>query len=102
MFAFANLAETHVPYWHEGAPWDARNESLRAVRDDNDAAESRRRQLACVEWVDAEIAPLLAAFARAAIVVCSDHGDCWGEDGLWEHGIHHPRTLEVPLLFRLP
>ena len=46
--------------------------------------------------------PLLAAFAGAAIVVCSDHGDCWGEDGLWEHGIHHARTLEVPLLFRLP
>jgi hypothetical protein len=102
VFAFANLAETHVPYWHEGAPWDGATNPCVPFATTNDAAESRRRQQACVEWVDAEIAPLLAAFARAGVVVCSDHGDCWGEDGLWEHGIHHPRTLEVPLLFRLP
>jgi len=25
----------------------------------------------------------------------------WGEDGLWEHGIHHRAVLEVPLLFQL-
>ena len=33
--------------------------------------------------------------------VCADHGDCWGEDGLWEHGISHPATLTVPLLLRV-
>jgi hypothetical protein len=27
-------------------------------------------------------------------------GDCWGEDSLWEHGIHHEKVLEVPLLFQ--
>ena len=36
----------------------------------------------------------------ATIVLTADHGDCWGEDGLWEHGISHRRTLEVPLLMR--
>lgn len=102
VFAFANLGETHVPYWHDGAAWDAARNPCVAFGTDNDAVESRRRQLACVEWVDREIEPLLAAFASGAIVVCSDHGDCWGEDGLWEHGIHHSRTLEVPLLYRLP
>lgn len=101
-FAFANLGETHVPYWHEGADWSASVNPCIPFGSDNDAVESRRRQIACIEWIDREIAPLLAAFPNAAIVVCSDHGDCWGEDGLWEHGIHHPRTLEVPLLFRLP
>ena len=34
-------------------------------------------------------------------IVCADHGDCWGEDGLWEHGISHPCTLTVPLLLRV-
>lgn len=102
VFAFANLGETHVPYWHDGAAWDAAKNPCVPFGTDNDAVESRRRQLSCVEWIDREIEPLLAAFAGGAIVVCSDHGDCWGEDGLWEHGIHHPRTLEVPLLFRLP
>ena len=28
-------------------------------------------------------------------------GDAWGEDGLWEHGIHHPTVMDVPLVFRL-
>jgi hypothetical protein len=102
LFAFLNVAETHVPYWHEGAPWDATVNPCVPFGHGNDAAESRRRQIACIEWLDDEIAPLLDAFANGAIVVCADHGDCWGEDGLWEHGIHHPRTLEVPLLFRLP
>jgi hypothetical protein len=102
VFAFANFAETHVPYTHAGAPWSAEWNPCQPFGERNDAVEARRRQLACVEWIDRETAPLLDAFADAAIVVCSDHGDCWGEDGLWEHGIHHPKTLEVPLIFRLP
>ncbi len=101
VFAFLNIGETHVPYWHEGAPWEP-SFTCRPFASDNDAVESRRRQIACIEWVDREIAPVLAAFPRAAIVFCSDHGDCWGEDGLWEHGIHHTKTLEVPLILRLP
>ena len=40
-------------------------------------------------------------FSDATIVLTADHGDCWGEDGLWEHGISHRRTLEVPLLMRV-
>jgi hypothetical protein len=101
VFAFLNVGETHVPYWHEGAPWPATFTCVPFAAD-NDAAESHRRQVACIEWIDAELAPLLKQFADAAIIVCSDHGDCWGEDGLWEHGVHHAKTLEVPLIYRLP
>jgi hypothetical protein len=102
VFAFANLAETHVPYAFTGAPWDTAYNPCVPFGSHNDAGESRRRQIACIEWIDREVAPLLAAFQDAAVIVCSDHGDCWGEDGLWEHGVHHAKTLEVPLLFRLP
>ena len=56
----------------------------------------RRRQRACLEHVDALLLPLLEGFRGATIVLTADHGDCWGEDGLWEHGISHRRTLEVP------
>ena len=28
-------------------------------------------------------------------------GDCWEENGLWEHGVSHPSTLTVPLLMRV-
>ena len=47
------------------------------------------------------LAPLLESFRAATTVLTADHGDCWGEDGLWEHGISHRRTLEVPLLMRV-
>jgi hypothetical protein len=100
-FVFLNLAETHVPYYYEGAPWDASYNPSLAFGENNDADEARRRQIACIEWCDRMLEPLLARFADDTIIVCADHGDCWGEDGLWEHGVSHEKTLEVPLLFRL-
>ena len=101
MFAFLNVGETHVPYYYDGAPWHPADNPCIPFSDGNDAAECRRRQRACLEACDRTLAPLLAAFASASVVACGDHGDCWGEDGLWEHGISHPKTLEVPLVFRL-
>lgn len=101
VFAFLNVGETHVPYWHAGADWPRNVNPCVAFGADNDADECRRRQLACLEYVDAQLAGLLSLFADANVVVCADHGDAWGEDGLWEHGIHHWTVLEVPLLFRL-
>lgn len=100
-FVFLNLAETHVPYFHRDAPWNSGYNPGMAFGENNDAAECRRRQVACVEWCDRVLEPLLARFARDTVIVCADHGDCWGEDGLWEHGVSHEKTLEVPLLFRL-
>jgi membrane-anchored protein YejM (alkaline phosphatase superfamily) len=101
IFAFLNVGETHVPYYHEGAAWSPSLNPCVPFSDSNDADECRRRQRACVEFVDNEIQPLLEEFREASIVICADHGDCWGEDGLWGHGIYHPKVLEVPLIFRL-
>jgi hypothetical protein len=101
VFVFLNIGETHVPYWHQGADWDQNISPCVAFGRDNDAAECRRRQRACLEYVDRLLGPLLGAFSQANILACADHGDCWGEDGLWDHGIHHPKVYEVLLLFRL-
>ena len=101
VFAFLNIGETHVPYYYEGAPWGGEYNPCIPFSEGNDAEECRRRQKACLEHVDRELAPLLDAFREATTFVCADHGDCWGEDGLWEHGIHHEKVLEVPLLYRL-
>ena len=101
VFAFLNVGETHVPYYFEGAPWPRDVNPCVPFAQTNDAAECRRRQIACLEFVDEKLAPVLHAFSDSSIIICADHGDCWGEDGLWEHGIHHEKVLEVPLLFRL-
>ncbi len=102
VFCFLNIGETHVPYWHEGASWDRwPSPCVPFGGIQCDANKSGFRQQACLEWVDARLASLLKCFCNSTILICSDHGDCWGEDGLWEHGISHPATLTVPLLLRL-
>ena len=99
-FVFLNVGETHVPYWHEGADWE-RGSSVCCLIRALQSVESARRQRACLEWVDHQLEPLLERFAEGTVFICADHGDCWGEDGLWEHGISHPATLTVPLLMRV-
>ncbi len=101
VFAFLNIGETHVPYYFEGAPWSSDDNPCIPFGTNNNAEEARRRQILALEWVDTQLEPLLEAFSKSTVVVCADHGDCWGEDGLWEHGISHPKVLEVPLLFRI-
>jgi len=101
-FVFLNVGETHVPYWHEGAEWECWPSPCIPFGGDRcDPKESRRRQRACLEWVDGQLAPILNRFQDGTVLICADHGDCWGEDGLWEHGISHPATLTVPLLLRV-
>ncbi len=101
VFAFLNVGETHVPYWHEGARWERDRSPCVPFATTNDAAESRRRQHACLAWVDQQIAPMIDAFSNASVIACGDHGDAWGEDGFWEHGVAHPKVFEVPLMYRI-
>jgi hypothetical protein len=101
VFLFLNIGETHVPYYFRGASWDFHYNPCVPFGSNNDSAECRRRQIGCVEFVDSQVADLLDQFAEGTVVLCADHGDCWGEDGVWEHGVSHPKVLEVPLIFRL-
>ena len=100
-FVFLNVGETHIPYWHEGASWSAEDNPCLPFQSADRSADCRARQLACLAYVDRLVGPLLARFREATTLVCGDHGDCWGEDGLWAHGFAHPMTLTVPLMVRL-
>ena len=101
-FVFLNVGETHVPYWHEDAYWPREPSPCVPFNGPNNSRRrSRRQQKACLEWVDQELEPLLRRFSKDTVILCADHGDCWGEDGLWEHGISHWATLTVPLLMRV-
>lgn len=100
-FVFLNVGETHVPYWFDGAPWPASDNPCWPFQEGDRSADCRSRQRMCCEYADRALGPLLDAFARSTVVLCGDHGDCWGEDNLWEHGISHPATLTVPLLAKV-
>ena len=117
-FAFVNYGETHSPFRHEGSP-AANDEVLkkvslsrlfnqRGVHDENQRFDEVlfRRQVACAEYLDARIGELIDFFTRrgapTTVVVCADHGECLGEQGLYGHAFYHEKVMEVPILiFRL-
>lgn len=101
VFLFLNIGETHLPYYYNGASWSKELNHCIPFGDSNDAQECHIRQRACLEYVDARLAPLLNLFRGCTTLICADHGDCWGEDNLWGHGISHEKVLEVPLIFRI-
>ncbi|HVV66500.1 MAG TPA: sulfatase-like hydrolase/transferase [Candidatus Saccharimonadales bacterium] len=114
-FLFINCLETHVPYdtgdkvvsakyrdimrrskslWGCKAPANelsqVRPEELRLLHD---------LQKSALETVDKRIGALLDKLPRPLLlVVTGDHGECFGEDGLWGHGIPRPKVMEVPLI----
>jgi hypothetical protein len=101
VFAFLNVGETHVPYWFEGAPWSIEDNPCVPFQTEDRSADCRLRQRSAAEFVDRELQDLLQAFMSSTILICGDHGDSWGEDGLWEHGFSSEATLTVPLLLRV-
>jgi hypothetical protein len=101
VFVFLNVGETHVPYYFKGAEWDPDDNPCVPFQKTNREAECRRRQRLCCEFVDGMLRNLIAMFSQSTVFICGDHGDCWGEDGLWEHGVSHWCTLTVPLLVRV-
>ncbi len=101
IFLFVNIGETHIPYYYKGAPWSRERNPCVPFGEGNDAKECHRRQKACLEFVDGQLADLLEEFRYANVLVCADHGDAWGEDDLWTHGFHHTKVMEVPMVFRL-
>ena len=77
---FLNVPSTHWPYRGLGRTFDA--------------------QVQCLEYVDKHFEVLLAQLPRPlCLLICGDHGDCFGEDGLFGHGFYHPKVLEVPMLY---
>ncbi len=78
-FFFLNIATTHTPYMYKG-----------------NTPEGQR--LALTE-TDKLFPKLIAALPRPChYFIMADHGECFGEDGLWGHGFFHPKVMEVPFV----
>ncbi len=119
-FWLLNVGETHYPYAFPGqAAHDLphisgvhgvfkRLDEIRAEGGEAaeffDAATLRQlheRQVTALEYLDARVfEPLLARLPdNTWLIVTSDHGELFGEDGYFGHGpIAHEKVLEVPFL----
>ena len=60
----------------------------------------RERQVAALEYLDGVFASLLERLPPDTwLIVTSDHGELFGEDGYFGHGpIAHEKVLEVPFV----
>ena len=124
IFLFVNLTEAHAPYWRipraarrAGGAADglARRTSLRVLEAQHHAVPlgDEHRQVAlrsygaAVRYVDGMFGELVAAVDEgrgddgAIVIVLADHGELFGEHGVWGHsrGLYRP-LLQVPMILR--
>lgn len=82
LFLLLNIAATHTPTHYYL---------------DNARRDSPESQAAALAYADEHLGRVIDALRRPTVlIVCSDHGDCFGEDGWWGHGIAHPLVWTVP------
>lgn len=84
LFLFMNISAIHTPnhFYLAGAP--------------SDTIASHQ---AALEYVDRHLPPLFMAMQRrapTAVIICSDHGTAYGEDGYQGHRLAHPSVWTVP------
>lgn len=108
-FAFMNFLETHTPYMHYGE--DRKEYSMQArdfmkfpVVEDTELKNSfgkklHHAQIKAAEHLDSVLAKFLSQLPpNTFVIVSSDHGEAFGEDGYWGHGIYHPTVMKVPMI----
>ena len=84
IFLFVNLSAVHQP----------NRLYLPGATDD-----SRASHAAALEYVDRQLPPLFEALRRRGpcfAILCSDHGEAYGEDGFFGHRLSHPVVWTVP------
>jgi Sulfatase len=84
VFLFLNVSAIHQPnrFYLPGA-----------------ARDSVETHAAALEYVDGHLGRLFEGFRRRGpsfVVICSDHGTAYGEDGYTGHRLAHPVVWEVP------
>jgi hypothetical protein len=84
VFLFMNVAATHAPHW---------------AYLDGPAMDSIDSMAAALAYVDIHIGRMIRRLRKRRswlVILCSDHGEAFGEDGLHGHGFPHPAVWTVP------
>lgn len=91
VFLFLNVSAVHQPNW---------------MYLEGELVDSLASQSAALAYVDGQLPRLFRALQRrgpAFVIVCSDHGTAYGEDGHEGHRVAHPVVWTVPYAeFLLP
>lgn len=118
LFLFLNVGETHYPYCipsQEMPSIRGENGIFRRVDDrtpgmGEDLSEFyyhtshmkrfREAQIQSIEAIDRQIPHLLSRLTGPThVIITSDHGELFGEDGYFGHGpIQHEKVFEIPYL----
>lgn len=79
-FIFINVSATHEPFMEYG--------------------NSKKGQGKALQYVDKYINNLLHLVTTPVkMIITSDHGNCFGEDGMWGRGFYHEKIMEVPMAY---
>ena len=83
-FMLLNVAATHTPthFYLPGARHDSVN--------------SQRAALSSFDAALPELLAALRARGDCLLILCADHGTCFGDDGYWGHRVAHPAVWTVP------
>ena len=111
-FGFVNFGETHDPFDFKGKPDHCPIEvqsrliewpPVQNGRPVGRHSEAWGHQVRSAEFLDAQLPRLFDGLpGSTTVILCGDHGEAFGEDGYWGHGVNHPSVLTVPLaIFRL-
>lgn len=83
LFLFVNISALHQPNWF--------------YLSDGRQDDTVKSHAAALEYVDMELAALFEALRRPSfVIVCSDHGTAYGEDGFTGHRLGHEVVWTVP------
>lgn len=88
VFMLLNVSAIHQP-----------NQHYLPRTDTTSARDNLASHEAALSYVDQALAPLFAALQRrgaALVIICSDHGTAYGEDGYHGHRHAHPVVMQVP------
>lgn len=88
-FYFINFGETHHPFKRS-------NKDVYSDYGDRDKCFNAQKR--CLEYLDPIIKDIIDTSSNITIIICSDHGECMGENGLWGHSFYHEKIIEVPIL----
>jgi hypothetical protein len=79
LFLFWNVTATHSPFCGHERSIEGQGKAL--------------------QYIDVHIPAIIGIMKKPChVFIMGDHGECFGEDGLWGHGFHHEKVMEVPLI----